>query len=133
MGIELDNNGREPFPSEQIQALIRLLGDVCQRQQIPHRQIIAHADMAPTRKADPGSLFPWKDLAAAGFGVWPTSAGDPPEGFDALAALRLLGYPMADPAAAIRAFHLHFRGQDALPDTLDIEDARILHALALKY
>jgi N-acetylmuramoyl-L-alanine amidase len=132
IGIELDNSGHAPFPAVQIQALLELLADVCQRQQIPRRQIIAHADMAPTRKADPGSQFPWRQLAAAGFGPWPApTAGEPPAGFDRIAALALLGYPMADPAAAITAFHRHFRGQDALPPMLDDEDARILHGLQI--
>jgi len=47
--------------------------------------------------------------------------------------LRVLGYPLDDPAAAIHAFHLHFRGLDVAtggePEQLDAEDARILHAL----
>ena len=129
IGIELDNNGHEPFPSAQMQALEHLLADVCERQHIPRRMIIAHADLAPSRKVDPGPLFPWKDLAAAGFGIWPAALGDPPPGFDAMAALQLVGYPMADPAAAIRAFHLRFRGRDDLPATLDADDARTLFGL----
>jgi N-acetylmuramoyl-L-alanine amidase len=129
IGIELDNNGHDPFAGAQIQALLRLLDDVCTRQRIPRRQVIAHADLAPARKVDPGALFPWQQLAAAGFGPWPSTLTEPPAHFDALAALQMLGYPMADPAAAIRAFHLRFRGQAGLPAVLDSDDARILHAL----
>lgn len=129
IGIELDNNGTDPFPAVQIQSLIRLLADICQRQRIRPSHVIAHADLAPARKVDPGPLFPWQQLAAAGFGTWPSSSVAPPADFDAMAALRLLGYPMADPAAAIRAFHIRFRGRADLPAQLDAEDATILHAL----
>jgi N-acetylmuramoyl-L-alanine amidase len=129
IGIELDNNGKDPFPAVQIQSLIRLLADICERQRIRPSHVIAHADLAPARKVDPGVLFPWQQLAAAGFGAWPSSAAPAPDGFDALSALRLLGYPMADPAAAIRAFHLRFRGRVDLPAQLDAEDAAILHSL----
>lgn len=130
IGIELDNNGSDPFPQEQIDSLVRLLEDVCGRLGIPRHQIIAHADMAPTRKRDPGRLFPWDRLAAAGFGHWPAMPLiDPPAGFDPMAALRLLGYPLEDPAAAIRAFRLHYRGIDDDAAALDAEDARVLYAM----
>lgn len=129
IGIELDNNGTDPFPAVQIESLIRLLADICERQRIRPSHVIAHADLAPARKVDPGPLFPWQQLAAAGFGAWPSSSAPPPAGFDALSALRLLGYPMADPAAAIRAFHLRFRGRADLPAQLDAQDATILHSL----
>ena len=54
-------------------------------------------------------------------------AGAPPLGFDPWLALRALGYALDDRAAAVRAFHLRFRGMET--DTLDAEDARILFAL----
>ncbi len=110
--------------------MIRLLDDLCKRLDIPRTQVIAHADMAPTRKRDPGRLFPWKQLADAGFGRWPEVVlAEPPAGFDALQAMRVLGYPMDDPAAAIRAFHRRFRGIDSETGVLDAEDARILFSL----
>ena len=130
IGIELDNNGEAPFPPQQIAALLRLLEDLCTRLDIPRSQVIGHADMAPSRKTDPGPLFPWQQLAAAGFGRWPAGLErEPPPGFDPLLALRLLGYSTDDVAASVRAFHLHYRGiaSDDLP--LDATDARILHAL----
>ena len=128
IGIELDNDGQAPFPPEQIASLLKLLDDLCERLDIPRTQIVAHADFAPTRKRDPGRLFPWKRLADAGFGRWPdAAAGEPPAGFDPWQALRLLGYPLDDRAATVRAFHRHFRGTET--DALDAEDARILHAL----
>ena len=61
LGIELDNNGFEPFADEQIDALLSLLADIRQRYPIPAANFIGHADVAPTRKADPSALFPWKN------------------------------------------------------------------------
>ena len=128
IGIEIDNDGREPFTEPQIATLLRLLDDLCTRYGIPRTNIIGHADMAPVRKIDPGRLFPWQRLAEAGFGRWPAAdRGPAPSGFDPMLALRLLGYSLDDPAAAIRAFHLHYRGIDTM--ALDEEDAGILHAL----
>jgi len=130
IGIELDNNGRADFPESQIQALIRLLADLCERYDIPRHQVIAHADMAPTRKRDPGARFPWSTLAAAGFGHWPRGPlAEPPANFDGFTALRLLGYPMDDPQAALRAFRLHFRGIESDAAALEAEDRRLLFAL----
>lgn len=130
IGIELDNNGSEPFPAEQIGKLLVLLEDLCKRLDIPRHQVIAHADMAPTRKTDPGPMFPWALLAEAGFGRWPNGPlTDPPADFDALSALRIIGYSMDDVPAAIRAFRLHYRGIDDEPSALTVEDLRILYAL----
>jgi len=128
IGIELDNDGTATFPDEQIDSLLVLLDDLCTRLRIPRTQIVAHSDFAPTRKKDPGPLFPWKRLAEAGFGVWPADdVPPPPVGFDPWIALRLLGYPLDDRAATVRAFHRRFRGVET--DVLDDEDLRILYAL----
>ncbi|WP_269792572.1 N-acetylmuramoyl-L-alanine amidase [Stenotrophomonas sp. Iso1] len=133
LGIEIDNNGDSPFTQPQIATLLRLLGDLCTRYNIPRNQIIGHADLAPTRKADPSRFFPWQQLAEAGFGIWPNPAHGPaPEGFDRWMALQALGYSLEDRAAAARAFHRRFRGSDTLPSELDVEDARILHSLLLQ-
>jgi len=133
IGIELDNDGESPFAPAQIASLLRLLDDLCTRLDIPRTQVIGHADFAPTRKRDPGFRFPWRQLAAAGFGAWPTPPlAEPPPDFDPWRALRLLGYPLdeddsAGHAATVRAFHRHFRGDENA--VLDAEDARILFAL----
>jgi N-acetyl-anhydromuramyl-L-alanine amidase AmpD len=133
IGIEIDNDGREPFTGAQIDSLLVLLEDLCSRLDIPRTQVIAHADLAPTRKRDPGAHFPWQRLAEAGFGLWPEGERvDPPPGFDPWLALRLLGYPLErddtpGKTATVQAFHRHFRGDEG--DRLDAEDARILHAL----
>jgi len=132
IGIELDNDGHSDYPAEQVQALIGLLGDLCSRLDIPPRQVIAHADLAPARKTDPGVRFPWATLAAAGFGRWPTAQAlqqEPPPGFDAWLALRAIGYRLNDPQAALRAFRLHFRGIDDAESPLGPEDQRLLYAL----
>ncbi len=128
IGIELDNDGQSPFAEAQVQSLLVLLEDLCTRLRIPRSQIIGHQDSAPTRKPDPGPLFPWKRLADAGFGRWPAAEAPPaPAGFDPWAALRLIGYPLDDRAATVRAFRNHYRGQGGT--VLDAEDLRILHAL----
>lgn len=130
IGIELDNDGDSPFTGAQVQSLIVLLRDLSERLRIPPRQVIGHADLAPSRKQDPSRFFPWQQLAEAGFGVWPREGdGLPPEGFDAWQALAAFGYPLDDRAAAAGAFHRRFRARDDLPPELDAEDARILHSL----
>ncbi len=135
IGIELDNDIGEAYTEPQIKALLRLLEDLSTRLRIPKTQVIGHSDMAPTRKRDPGSLFPWQRLAEAGFGRWPQGElVDPPAGFDPWLAMAAIGYPLKDRAAAVRAFHRHYRGRDDGEDpqaTFDAEDLRILHALAM--
>jgi N-acetylmuramoyl-L-alanine amidase len=128
IGIELDNDGKTPFAPAQIDSLLLLLEDLCTRLRIPRTQVVGHEDFAPTRKVDPGPLFPWKRLAEAGFGRWPAADTPPaPPGFDPWQALALIGYPLDDRAATLRAFHHHYRGNDAT--AFDAEDLRILHAL----
>ena len=133
IGIEIDNDRGEPFTEAQIATLLRLLDDLTTRLRIPKTQVIAHADLAPTRKRDPGALFPWQRLADAGFGLWPRGElRDPPPGFDPWLAMAIVGYPLDNRAAAVRAFHRHYRGRDDGEDpqaTFDAEDLRILHAL----
>ena len=129
IGIELDNDGATAFAQAQIDSLLRLLADLTGRLHIPRTQIIGHQDLAPTRRDDPGPLFPWTQLAAAGFGRWPQGTlADPPAGFDPWMAMAVLGYPLQDRAAAVQAFHNHFRGIGG--DQLDDQDLRILWNLA---
>lgn len=129
IGIELDNDGHSPFAQAQIDSLLRLLADLTARLRIPPTQVIGHEDLAPGRKDDPGPLFPWKQLADAGYGLWPRGPlVDPPAGFDPWMALGLVGYSLDNRPAAVRSFHHHFRGMDG--DTLDLDDLRVLYALA---
>ena len=114
IGIELDNDGREPFSGAQIDALLVLLEDLTTRLRIAPHMVVGHADIAPTRKDDPSVHFPWRELAEAGFGLWPgESLPVPPPGFDPWVALRLVGYDLRDPGAALAAFHRRFRGTEA--------------------
>src|SRR6185312_9069858 len=117
IGIELDNDGEEPFPDRQITALLALLGDIKARYHIPAANFVGHADVAPQRKVDPSRYFPWHTLALYGFGLWcEAPPPDPPPGFDAILGLQALGYDVSDPAAAIRAFDLHYGEEDIAPD-----------------
>lgn len=74
IGIEIVNPGHEfgyrDFPDVQIDAVIKLVADIRSRWTIPDSRIIGHSDMAPSRKDDPGELFPWKRLAGEGHGLW---------------------------------------------------------------
>jgi N-acetylmuramoyl-L-alanine amidase len=74
IGIEIVNPGHEfgyrDFPAAQIEAVIALCRDIVARHQIPSDRVLAHSDVAPGRKQDPGERFPWARLAAAGIGLW---------------------------------------------------------------
>ena len=109
LGIELDNNGNEPFADAQIDALLALLADIRQRYHIPSANFIGHSDVAPGRKDDPSILFPWARLAKNGFGLWCTrSMLTPAPGLDLAMALTALGYDPSKPDSARQAFHQHF-------------------------
>ena len=109
LGIELDNNGDEPFPDVQISALLKLLQGMQERHRIPAANFLGHADVAPRRKVDPSRYFPWATLARQGYGLWcEPPLPDPPDRMDATLALRAFGYDVSEPAAAIRAFKRHF-------------------------
>jgi len=132
IGIELDNNGREPFPDVQIEALIRLLQDVTQRQRIPPANILGHSDIAPRRKVDPSGLFPWRTLAQQGLGLWCEPPWpEPPAEFDALLGLQALGYEIASPRATVQAFKRRFR-PEAVDDTITPADRALIHCLLRK-
>lgn len=145
IGIELVNPGHEfgyrPFPEAQMASLIALAGGILDRHPIPARNVVAHSDIAPTRKEDPGELFDWPGLAQAGIGLWPAPGrlsgrpsagsghGDGDTGW--IRRLALLGYDIGMPEkdgkvaakAALKAFQRHFRPAclDGVPDpeTLD--------------
>lgn len=128
IGIELDNDGESGFTEPQLATLLRLLEDITGRLQIPRHLVVAHGDIAPARKRDPGVLFPWARLARAGFGLWPRAPlAAPPPGFDPWVALRLIGYDLREPTAAVRAFHRHYRGSES--ERWEVGDAAILHDL----
>jgi len=62
--------GYAGFPEAQIAAVIALTRDIVSRNRMPAPNILAHSDIAPMRKSDPGEKFPWSRLAAAGLGLW---------------------------------------------------------------
>lgn len=109
IGIELDNNGKEPFSESQITSLLALLEKLKKDYNIPIQNIIGHSDIAPSRKVDPSKFFPWKKLAENGFGVFPdTDLEKAPKDFNIDLALRLIGYDTKNLPEAIAAFKLHF-------------------------
>lgn len=103
--MELANPGDRPFAEPQMAALEGLLRGIMARWAIPARGVIAHSDLAPARKADPGRRFDWRRLALQGLAVWP----EPGVPGDFRADLRAFGYPDAPDQALLEAFRLRFR------------------------
>lgn len=138
-----------PYPEKQIETLINLAHDIIERHDIAATDIVAHADIAPSRKIDPGPRFPWKQLHEAGIGAWPDAAAvsryqnrfrlTPPTLAMLQRALSEYGYPIEvsgqldkQTRDVLRAFQMHFRPSDyrGFPDT---ETAAILWALLERY
>jgi N-acetylmuramoyl-L-alanine amidase len=131
IGIEIVNPGHDggypDFPDAQIDAVIALCRDIVARYRIRPERVLAHSDVAPARKQDPGEKFPWGALHAAGIGQWVKPAaieggpvltiGDGGPGVRALQQdLAAYGYGLAatghyDEATAhvVLAFQRHFR------------------------
>ena len=133
IGIELDNNGFEPFPDAQMNSLMQLLDRLKKAFNIPAPNFIGHGDIAPTRKNDPNWRFNWKQLADNGFGNWygDTTNLQLPPTFDHLQALRIVGFDLKDTTAAIIAFKRHW-----LQDTtafLDESHKKVLYSLQQKF
>ncbi len=134
IGIELDNNGLQPFDSAQINSLLSLLTTLKSSYGIPAANFIGHGDIAPKRKNDPSKFFPWKKLADNGFGLWYDEAPllpEPDSTFNPILALRIIGYDVKDTSYAIQAFKRHFT-QDNGKQLTDW-DKRILQNLYPKY
>jgi N-acetylmuramoyl-L-alanine amidase len=154
VGVEIVNPGHEfgyrPFPDAQVEAAIGLCRDILARHPILPRDVVAHSDVAPTRKEDPGELFPWKRLAAAGIGHYvdpapirggrflsPGERGRPVEALQSMLALYGYGVPVSGDycdltTAVVRAFQRHFRPArvDGIADVSTIETLhRLLAAL----
>jgi N-acetylmuramoyl-L-alanine amidase len=137
IGVEIVNPGHEwgyrPFPDAQVAALIRLCRGILRRWPIPPDRVLAHSDIAPHRKEDPGELFPWRRLALAGIGIWPDGPGSlTPGAPDPAQALRRIGYPLdlegVTVEAALRAFQRRYR--PARVDGLgDPETCRLISAV----
>ncbi|MDJ0825105.1 MAG: N-acetylmuramoyl-L-alanine amidase [Rhodobacter sp.] len=144
IGIELDNIGAEPFPEPQMAALEALLRDIVQRWSIPPERVIAHSDMAPGRKIDPGARFDWARLARQGLSVRTGPSSDPSgpssqekalEEADEQAfrdAARAFGYTAEAPTEAIlRAVRQRFRPWAEGP--LAAADLAVMQDLATRF
>jgi N-acetylmuramoyl-L-alanine amidase len=150
IGIEIGNSGHSfdypDFPDAQIEAVIALGRDIVARRHIRADRVLAHSDVAPQRKSDPGEKFPWARLHRAGIGAWVAPAEDagasvcgPGDGGTAVAqlqdALKRYGYGIEPngryddlTTAVVAAFQRHFRTAqvDGLADRGTIDT---LHAL----
>ena len=133
IGIEIDNNGNEPFNGIQVKSLLALLAHLKKTYNIPATNFIGHQDIAPARKPDPGPYFPWKLLAQHGFGYWSDSVLElAPENFDYQTALRLIGYDTGNLQAAVVAFKRHFIQTDISPQLTQL-DLNVLYNVYRKY
>lgn len=140
--------GMPPFPPEQIAAVAALAKDIVTRWGMRPDRVLAHSDVAPTRKRDPGEAFPWAELARTGVGHWvepapprggrflsPGERGQPIEALQAM--LGLYGYGLdvdgvynPQTEAVVRAFQRHFRPErvDGIADASTITTLRDLIA-----
>jgi N-acetylmuramoyl-L-alanine amidase len=132
IGIEIANPGHEfgypDFPSRQIAAVITLCRGIIARRGIRADRVLAHSDVAPSRKQDPGEKFPWRRLSDSGVGLWVLpapivddgprlSVGERSEAVRELKEnLTAYGYGIGiggdydvDTADVVRAFQRHFR------------------------
>lgn len=151
VGIEIVNPGHEfgyrPFPVLQLAAVCDLCLSVLSRHPIAARDVLAHSDVAPDRKQDPGELLDWAELAANGVGLWPTEVPD--LGITGIVrdaatlaevrrALSAVGYKVPPGGAAdrelgtvLRAFQRHWR-PEAITGQADIGTiARLRGVVAL--
>ncbi|MFC3691877.1 N-acetylmuramoyl-L-alanine amidase [Chenggangzhangella methanolivorans] len=152
IGVEIVNPGHEhgyrDFPDAQVAAVIALSRDICARRGIQPQRVLAHSDVAPRRKQDPGEKFPWYRLAAENVGHWvaptpigegarlaPGEEGEPVEHLQTL--LSLYGYGIeidgrysAATEDVVRAFQRHFRQElvDGVADFSTVDTLRNLLA-----
>lgn len=115
IGIELSSPsmGQEAYPSKQIESLVCLCKDILRRHPaIKAQNIVAHSDVAPTRKPDPGIAFPWQKLAQKGIGLWYDLANATKiKETNVAVLLSEIGYDTSNLPAATYAFCRHFAPQ----------------------
>ena len=127
IGIELANDGYSPFPAALMDALEELLAGIMERWAIPPERVIAHSDLAPGRKIDPGRRFDWQRLARSGLAVWADGGDGDVAAFRRDAAA--FGYTAdVDVGTLLSAFRLRFRPWAEGP--LDGVDAGLAAELA---
>ncbi|CFQ33378.1 N-acetylmuramoyl-L-alanine amidase [Yersinia aleksiciae] len=159
IGIEIVNKGYTdrmlgrtwyPYNESQIKLIERLTKDIVERYNIAPTDIVAHSDIAPLRKSDPGPLFPWKRLAEQGIGAWPDEATvtkyiDGRNIYDMASVatiqqtLARYGYKIPqtgilddETRQVIKVFQMHFRALD-FSGVPDVETEAIALALVEKY
>ena len=150
IGVEIVNAGHDgalpPFPRRQIDAVVALCRNVAARRAIRPERILAHSDVAPARKRDPGEKFPWDVLARARVGYWTRPAaitggrlfaagqeGPPIRALQAMLALygygvELTGVYDRQTRTVVTAFQRHFRRErvDGEADSSTIATLRAL-------
>ena len=150
IGIEIANPGHDgglpPFPDGQIAAVIALAKDIASRWKLKPERVLAHSDIAPARKRDPGEAFPWARLAAAGIGAWvepapiaggplfqPAQEGPPVRAIQAMLAvygygIELSGVYDKPTETVVAAFQRHFRPErvDGLADASTLKTLKAL-------
>ncbi|MCP5071888.1 MAG: N-acetylmuramoyl-L-alanine amidase [Rhodobacteraceae bacterium] len=140
IGFELANKGPDSdapeFPEAQMQTLERILGEILLRRRIPPERVIAHSDMAPGRKSDPGPYFDWKRLADKGLSVWVDAAPAEVDWTVFRSAAEVFGYRATDSddqswLLVLEAFRLRFR--PGVRGPLDGQDVGTIVALAEKW
>jgi N-acetylmuramoyl-L-alanine amidase len=154
IGVEIVNPGHEfgyrPFPEPQIEAVTELVRDICRRHDIHPWMVLAHSDIAPDRKQDPGELFPWQELFETGVGHYVAPSpigsglfmqegdrGQPVEAIQSM--LALYGYYIGitgefdqKTRLVVMAFQRHFRPEviDGVVDQSTVETlAELLRTL----
>ena len=152
VNLATENNGTFVFPPyhpEQIDAIKQLAADIIERYpDITPTNVVAHSDISPGRKSDPGAAFPWKALYDAGIGAWYDDATmqkyqaqfstSLPGKDDIVGRLKTYGYDTSESGTVlgyrslIRALQLHFR-PSKYDGVVDTETAAILYALVDKY
>lgn len=138
IGIELDHPGHalgyRPFADAQIEALVPLLNRIMRLHDIPRANVVAHSDVAPARKVDPGELFPWNRLAEYRLCLQrpeKLDLGDPFDNDGAFyLALERYGYDIADGRKAVEAFQRRWR-PELIDGLVDGECRAILFQLLL--
>ncbi|MBI3438388.1 MAG: N-acetylmuramoyl-L-alanine amidase [Proteobacteria bacterium] len=143
IGIEIVNGGHDfglpDYPAQQIDAVVALVEDILARNHMKPSQVVAHSDIAPERKQDPGEKFPWKRLADAGVAVWPENISSERAEHSVVTVqtqLASIGYAVkqtgvldSQTKAALMAFQRRFR--PALIDGVaDAETQALIAALA---
>ncbi|MBP7190363.1 MAG: N-acetylmuramoyl-L-alanine amidase [Rickettsiaceae bacterium] len=135
IGIELDNNGNEPFATKQIESCINLCKLLKERYSIDRNNIIGHSDIAPTRKIDPGPYFPWDLLDRENLGIAIPSSTSTSHAIEPLSPLQIqtalskIGYKVEltgildeQTNFVIRAFILHFCAKNAPKEITKLQD-----------